>query len=382
MHSAGGGGAGYGGPGGDSALSDAGGVTVGAGGPTYGTDSGPDIAAGSGGGSGGNHCDGFGAFQGSAGGAGGAAITLSGEITLTGSILADGADGVDGNMSVQYGDAAGGGGSGGGILLNGVLTISGTLSAHGGNGGDASPQIYAEGGGGGGGGRIKLTGTLAPGSAFSTNVLGGSAGTSTGVGTDAVAGGAGVVSNTTTAAVTPPPTAPPTPGPLGVTPAGRGGCRPHVHRIAPRQPVRGRRDPPAGLGGSGIDRPVRDPFLLETSLPGVFAVGDVRHGSVKRVAAAVGDGSVVIQFLHQLSSSPISAIRGVARRKPPAHATPDACPSHSSMRDCRPRCPTTAARPRSIRLDSGSGAINRRRHIHRRRISTCGERRRACDLHP
>jgi thioredoxin reductase (NADPH) len=44
----------------------------------------------------------------------------------------------------------------------------------------------------------------------------------------------------------------------------------------------------------------RNPFLLETSMPGVFAAGDVRHSSVKRVASAVGEGSVVIQFLHQL----------------------------------------------------------------------------------
>ncbi len=44
----------------------------------------------------------------------------------------------------------------------------------------------------------------------------------------------------------------------------------------------------------------RSPFLLETSMPGVFAAGDVRHGSVKRVASAVGEGSVAIQFLHQL----------------------------------------------------------------------------------
>ena len=44
----------------------------------------------------------------------------------------------------------------------------------------------------------------------------------------------------------------------------------------------------------------RNPFLLETSMPGVFAAGDVRHGSVKRVASAVGEGSVAIQFLHQL----------------------------------------------------------------------------------
>ncbi|HEU4792350.1 MAG TPA: hypothetical protein VFS96_01710, partial [Nitrolancea sp.] len=43
----------------------------------------------------------------------------------------------------------------------------------------------------------------------------------------------------------------------------------------------------------------RPPFMLETSLPGVFAVGDVRAGSVKRVASAVGEGSVVISFVHQ-----------------------------------------------------------------------------------
>jgi thioredoxin reductase (NADPH) len=44
----------------------------------------------------------------------------------------------------------------------------------------------------------------------------------------------------------------------------------------------------------------RQPFLLETSLPGVFAVGDVRGGSAKRVAAAVGEGSIAISFVHQV----------------------------------------------------------------------------------
>jgi thioredoxin reductase (NADPH) len=44
----------------------------------------------------------------------------------------------------------------------------------------------------------------------------------------------------------------------------------------------------------------RSPLLLETSTPGVFAAGDVRHGSVKRVASAVGEGSVAIQLLHRL----------------------------------------------------------------------------------
>ena len=43
----------------------------------------------------------------------------------------------------------------------------------------------------------------------------------------------------------------------------------------------------------------RDPGLLETCVPGVFAVGDVRHGSVKRVASGVGEGSIAIQFVHQ-----------------------------------------------------------------------------------
>jgi thioredoxin reductase (NADPH) len=37
---------------------------------------------------------------------------------------------------------------------------------------------------------------------------------------------------------------------------------------------------------------------LECSLPGVFAVGDVRHGSVKRVASAVGEGSIAIRLVH------------------------------------------------------------------------------------
>lgn len=46
----------------------------------------------------------------------------------------------------------------------------------------------------------------------------------------------------------------------------------------------------------------RDPFLLETNIPGLFAIGDVRHGSVKRVASGVGEGSVAVQFIHQYLS--------------------------------------------------------------------------------
>jgi thioredoxin reductase (NADPH) len=46
----------------------------------------------------------------------------------------------------------------------------------------------------------------------------------------------------------------------------------------------------------------RTPYLLETSLPGVFAVGDVRAGNVKRVASAVGEGSIAISFVHRVLS--------------------------------------------------------------------------------
>jgi thioredoxin reductase (NADPH) len=48
--------------------------------------------------------------------------------------------------------------------------------------------------------------------------------------------------------------------------------------------------------GDGRDRP---PFLLETSRPGVFAVGDVRAGSIKRVASAVGEGAMAVRLIHQ-----------------------------------------------------------------------------------
>lgn len=52
-------------------------------------------------------------------------------------------------------------------------------------------------------------------------------------------------------------------------------------------------------GQQGVWPLSRDPYLLETSVPGVFAVGDVRHGSVKRVASGVGEGSMAIAFVHQ-----------------------------------------------------------------------------------
>jgi thioredoxin reductase (NADPH) len=53
----------------------------------------------------------------------------------------------------------------------------------------------------------------------------------------------------------------------------------------------------------------RDPYLLETSVPGIFACGDVRFGPVKRVAAAVGEGSMAIAFVHQY-------LKGESARQP------------------------------------------------------------------
>ena len=63
----------------------------------------------------------------------------------------------------------------------------------------------------------------------------------------------------------------------------------------------------------------RDPYLLETSVPGVFAAGDVRHGSIKRVASGVGEGSMAIAFIHQY----LARTSGLPRTEPePAASGP------------------------------------------------------------
>jgi thioredoxin reductase (NADPH) len=56
---------------------------------------------------------------------------------------------------------------------------------------------------------------------------------------------------------------------------------------------------PEDLAGAHWPR-TRQPYLLESSVPGVFAAGDVRGGNVKRVASAVGEGSIAISFVHQI----------------------------------------------------------------------------------
>ena len=83
------------------------------------------------------------------------------------------------------------------------------------------------------------------------------------------------------------------------------GAQPHTNWLPPgiRRDGRGfiltGADLPAELPAAGEPERPRPPLLLETSLPGVFAAGDVRHGSVKRVAAAVGEGGIAIQSVHQ-----------------------------------------------------------------------------------
>jgi thioredoxin reductase (NADPH) len=79
-------------------------------------------------------------------------------------------------------------------------------------------------------------------------------------------------------------------------------------------------DLPAGTGGRRW-RPARAPLPLETSLPGVFAAGDVRHRSVKRVASAVGEGAVTIPLVHRYLQT-MAAASAVAGRIPSLASTP------------------------------------------------------------
>ena len=85
------------------------------------------------------------------------------------------------------------------------------------------------------------------------------------------------------------------------------GCRPRSRWTseATCSPALMSRDEPWSAG--------RDPYLLETSVPGIFACGDVRSGPVKRVAAAVGEGSMCIAFVHQYLKDARDAHASVAR---------------------------------------------------------------------
>ena len=61
-------------------------------------------------------------------------------------------------------------------------------------------------------------------------------------------------------------------------------------------------DLPGGGSPAAGWTPLRPPPPWETSLPGVFAAGDLRHGPVKRVASAVGEGSISVSFVHRALS--------------------------------------------------------------------------------
>jgi thioredoxin reductase (NADPH) len=52
-------------------------------------------------------------------------------------------------------------------------------------------------------------------------------------------------------------------------------------------------------GFSRVWKERREPLLLETSVPGIFAAGDVRAGAMNRVASAVGEGSMVVRLVHE-----------------------------------------------------------------------------------
>jgi len=82
-------------------------------------------------------------------------------------------------------------------------------------------------------------------------------------------------------------------------------------------------DLPAGTGGRRW-HPARRPLPLETSLPGVFAAGDVRRGSVKRVASAVGEGAATIPLVHRFLRTTAAAKAATGRQHPPLASTPAA----------------------------------------------------------
>jgi len=79
---------------------------------------------------------------------------------------------------------------------------------------------------------------------------------------------------------------------------------------------------PAGTGGRRW-HPARPPLPLETSLPGVFAAGDVRHRSVKRVASAVGEGAATIPLVHRYLQT-IAAAKATGVSRTPLASTPAA----------------------------------------------------------
>jgi hypothetical protein len=88
-----------------------------------------------------------------------------------------------------------------------------------------------------------------------------------------------------------------------------------------------------------------DPLLLETSLPGVFAAGDVRSGSVKRVASAAGEGAMAVRMVHEHLATP-------GERRARGRPGPERATLRRSVAPADARCPTSGGggqRPRDLR---------------------------------
>jgi thioredoxin reductase (NADPH) len=64
----------------------------------------------------------------------------------------------------------------------------------------------------------------------------------------------------------------------------------------------------------------REPFWLETNVPGIFVAGDVRHTSTKRIASAVGEGAMAVTFVHKILAGATPIDRPVERPLEPAKA--------------------------------------------------------------
>jgi NADPH-dependent glutamate synthase beta subunit-like oxidoreductase len=90
--------------------------------------------------------------------------------------------------------------------------------------------------------------------------------------------------------------------------------------IPPTDPLLAPRLSAGQLAELRRNRAVR-PYLLETSLPGVFAAGDVRSGSVKRVASAVGEGSIAVRFVSEYLGRRSGFAAAAAAESSPGNAT-------------------------------------------------------------
>ena len=90
----------------------------------------------------------------------------------------------------------------------------------------------------------------------------------------------------------------------------------------------------------------RDPFWLESSVPGIFVAGDVRHGSIKRIASAAGEGAMSVAFVHQHLAGPAAQRPGRSTVNVPAQRSfPSAC--NGSSRQPRSPGPRTRTAPAS-----------------------------------